>query len=298
MPAPAPPQLPLPGAWVRRGTSLNETLRRIAQSRRRKGQCAATTGICMHGRIEKPAGPQDAERGTGGGRQCTSPPSGASMAGAPARGSWAVPSSCARCGPCGDTTRALARELDEPIAPAQIKSAESRVRMNRRRMDTWTDVHTSNWMAERGQRATGVRIGERDWATRGQGRKEEETRALCWRGGGDREAATTRKTGQRKKTSERGAAVGASEEQTHHVGVGARVREGVHTCTTTRFALSSPPYRSSVARPHPSRFALPHLRALTSSLLTPAAERSPSAAKTPVTPSFLKARGSAHTWWR
>jgi hypothetical protein len=74
------------------------------------------------------------------------------------------------------------------------------------------DVHTSDRMAERGQRATGVRIGERDWATRGQGGKEEEARALRWRGGGDREAATTRKTDRRKKTSERGAAVGASEE--------------------------------------------------------------------------------------
>jgi hypothetical protein len=61
------------------------------------------TGICMYGRIEKPAGPQNAEGGTGGGRAVYESPSGASMASAPARGSRAMPSYCARCGPCGDT---------------------------------------------------------------------------------------------------------------------------------------------------------------------------------------------------
>ncbi|KAJ7789237.1 hypothetical protein B0H14DRAFT_2945171, partial [Mycena olivaceomarginata] len=79
------------------------------------------TGICMHGMIEKaekPAGLQNTEGGTGDGRTC-------SRLRLAARGPCHTPSSCARCGPCGDTTRALARELDEWNAPAQIKSTES-----------------------------------------------------------------------------------------------------------------------------------------------------------------------------
>jgi hypothetical protein len=85
------------------------------------------------------------------------------------------------------------------------------------------DVHTSDRMAERGQGATGVRIGERNWATRDPG-EEEVKRRKCRRCVGAMEA-----TGRRplRKTSVGDAGVGASEEQTHHISVGVRVREGV-----------------------------------------------------------------------
>jgi hypothetical protein len=70
------------------------------------------------------------------------------------------------------------------------------------------DVNTSYRMAERGQGATSLRIGECNWATRGPD-EEEVKRRKCGRCVGAVEA-----TGRRplKKTSEGGAGVGASEE--------------------------------------------------------------------------------------
>ncbi|KAJ7822260.1 hypothetical protein B0H14DRAFT_2828879, partial [Mycena olivaceomarginata] len=63
-------------AWVRRGTSLDgvrtpNSASHCAKSAPKRTVRRAeedTAGICMHGRIEKPAGPQNAEGGTGGGR--------------------------------------------------------------------------------------------------------------------------------------------------------------------------------------------------------------------------------------